>query len=95
MSKRIPPIQCLITFETLASLRSVTKAAEALCVTPSTVSQRIRLLEKILDKELFFRHDFSLNEEGSQYLDVVRQCLLLLRTQPRTKCIKSEIFARH
>lgn len=85
MSKRIPPIQCLITFETLACLRSVTKTAEALCVTPSTVSQRIRLLEKILDKELFLRHDFSLNEEGSQYLDVVRQCLVLLRSQPRSE----------
>ena len=31
---RIPPIQCLLTFEALARLRSVTQSAEELCVTP-------------------------------------------------------------
>ena len=41
MTTRIPPIQCLLTFETLARLRSVTQAAEELCVTPSAVSHRV------------------------------------------------------
>ena len=41
---RIPPIQCLLTFEALARLRSVTQAAEELCVTPSAVSHRIKQL---------------------------------------------------
>lgn len=79
MSSRIPPIQCLITFETLASLRSVTKTAAVLCVSPSTVSQRIRLLERIVQKELFVGRDFSLNQVGNAYLDVVRDSLNLLR----------------
>ena len=43
---RIPPVQCLLTFEALARLRSVTQAAEELCVTPSAVSHRIRQLEQ-------------------------------------------------
>ena len=30
---RIPPIQCLLTFEALARLRSVTQTSEELCVT--------------------------------------------------------------
>ena len=36
--RRIPPIQCLLTFEALARLRSVTLTADELCVTPSAVS---------------------------------------------------------
>ena len=41
-TSRIPPIQCLLTFEALARLRSVTQAAEELCVTPSAVSHRVK-----------------------------------------------------
>ena len=48
MTIRIPPIQCLLTFEALARLRSVTQTADELCVTPSAVSHRIRQLEQIL-----------------------------------------------
>lgn len=39
---RIPPIQCLLTFEALARLRSVTQTAEELCATPSAVSHRLK-----------------------------------------------------
>lgn len=35
---RIPPIQCLVTFEAVARLRSGSKAAEELTVTTSAVS---------------------------------------------------------
>ena len=38
MTARIPPIQCLLTFEALARLRSVTQTADELNVTPSAVS---------------------------------------------------------
>ncbi len=46
MTTRILPIQCLLTFEALARLRSVTLSADELCVTPngpvwSTVCQPI------------------------------------------------------
>ncbi|MGL4435917.1 MAG: LysR substrate-binding domain-containing protein, partial [Giesbergeria sp.] len=33
LARRIPPIQCLLTFEALARLRSVTLTADELCVT--------------------------------------------------------------
>ena len=79
---RIPPIQCLLTFETLARLRSVTQAAEDLSVTPSAVSHRVRQLEEILGVKLFGRADFSLTTEGSEYLAHVREGLAALERFP-------------
>ncbi|MBI5279901.1 MAG: LysR family transcriptional regulator [Burkholderiales bacterium] len=79
---RIPPIQCLLTFEALARLRSVTQAAEELCVTPSAVSHRVRQLEQILGTKLFGRADFSLTTEGSEYLAHVREGLAVLGRFP-------------
>jgi LysR family glycine cleavage system transcriptional activator len=79
---RIPPIQCLHTFEALARLRSVTQAAEELCVTPSAVSHRVRQLEQILGVKLFGRADFSLTTEGSEYLANVREGLAILERAP-------------
>ena len=64
-TSRIPPIQCLLTFEALARLRSVTQAADELCVTPSAVSHRVKQLEQIIGTKLFGRADFSLTTEGS------------------------------
>lgn len=68
--ERIPPIQCLQAFEALARLRSVTQAAEALSVTPSAISHRIRQLESQLGCKLFLR-DFALTPEGQAYLEPV------------------------
>lgn len=82
MSARIPPIQCLLTFEALARLRSVTQAADELCVTPSAVSHRVRQLEQILGAKLFGRADFSLTTEGSEYLAHVREGLTALGRFP-------------
>ncbi|MCX7814717.1 MAG: LysR substrate-binding domain-containing protein [Tepidimonas ignava] len=79
---RIPPIQCLLTFEALARLRSVTQAADELCVTPSAVSHRIRQLEEQLGVKLFGRADFSLTTEGSEYLAQVREALAALQRFP-------------
>ena len=79
---RIPPIQCLLTFEALARLRSVTQAAEELCVTPSAISHRVRQLEQILGTKLFGRADFSLTTEGSEYLAHVREGLGSLQKFP-------------
>lgn len=79
---RIPPIQCLLTFEALARLRSVTLAAEELCVTPSAVSHRVRQLEQIIGTKLFGRADFSLTTEGSEYLAHVREGLATLQKFP-------------
>ena len=79
---RIPPIQCLLTFEALARLRSVTQASEELCVTPSAVSLRVRQLEQIIGTKLFGRADFSLTTEGSEYLAHVREGLTTLQKFP-------------
>ena len=81
-NSRIPPIQCLLTFEALARLRSVTQAAEELCVTPSAVSHRVKQLEQILGVRLFGRADFSLTTEGSEYLAHVREGLAILQKFP-------------
>lgn len=81
-AQRIPPIQCLLTFEALARLRSVTQAAEELCVTPSAVSHRVRQLEQIIGTKLFGRADFSLTTEGSEYLAHVREGLDALQKFP-------------
>jgi DNA-binding transcriptional LysR family regulator len=82
MRARIPPIQCLVTFEALARLRSVSQAADELCVTPSAVSHRVRQLEQILGAKLFGRSDFSLTTEGSEYLAHVREGLAVLGRFP-------------
>ena len=82
MTARIPPIQCLLTFEALARLRSVTLAAEELCVTPSAVSHRVRQLEQIIGTKLFGRADFSLTTDGSEYLAHVREGLASLERFP-------------
>ncbi|MDP3424051.1 MAG: LysR substrate-binding domain-containing protein [Thiobacillus sp.] len=82
MTVRIPPIQCLLTFEALARLRSVTQAAEELCVTPSAVSHRVKQLELIIGTKLFGRADFSLTSEGSEYLAHVREGLAILERFP-------------
>ena len=81
-ARRIPPIQCLLTFEALARLRSVTQASEEQCVTPSAVSHRIKQLEQILGTKLFGRADFSLTTEGSEYLAHVREGLAILGRFP-------------
>ena len=80
--RRIPPIQCLLTFEALARLRSVTQTADELCVTPSAVSHRVKQLEQILGTRLFGRSDFSLTTDGSAYLAHVREGLTALQRFP-------------
>ena len=82
MTSRIPPIQCLATFEALARLRSVTQAADELCVTPSAISHRIKQLEQAIGAKLFGRADFSLTSEGSEYLAHVREGLAVLERFP-------------
>ena len=79
---RIPPIQCLLAFEAVARLRSVSIASEELSVTPSAVSHRIRQLESGLGLKLFARADFSLTSEGATYIAQVRAALKALEQPP-------------
>lgn len=79
---RIPPIQCLLTFEAVARLRSASRAAEDLCVTVSAVSHRLRQLESHLGVRLFSRSDFTPTAEGAVYLQQVGIALAALRELP-------------
>lgn len=82
MNPRIPPIQCLLTFEALARHKNVTQAAAELCVTPSAISHRTRQLEQVLGFKLFSRTDFSPTLEGTEYLQDVREGLRALLRRP-------------
>ncbi|WP_017917340.1 LysR substrate-binding domain-containing protein [Xanthomonas sacchari] len=55
MTLRLPPLSALRAFEAAARLRSFKKAAEELCVTPTAISHRIRVLENELGHPLFLR----------------------------------------
>ena len=80
--RAIPPIQCLVTFETLARLRSASRAADELCVTVSAISHRVRQLEAHVGFRLFARSDFALTAEGAAYLAQVRTGLGALQHLP-------------
>ncbi|MDB5797772.1 MAG: LysR family transcriptional regulator [Paucimonas sp.] len=103
---RIPPVHALSAFEAAARLGSFAAAASELCITPSALSHRIRLLEELVGERLFLREGRSLglSEFGRRYLDVVRQALRTLSALPmqpreaRGDCVKITLpptFARY
>lgn len=73
--RRIPPMHALAAFEAAARLGGFAQAAEALHVTPSAVSHRIRQLEALLEMTLFERAPGGarLTTTGRLYLDNVRE----------------------
>jgi LysR family glycine cleavage system transcriptional activator len=83
-SYRLPPVQNLIAFEAVARLRSGALAAAELSVTPSAISHRIKQLEESLGETLLNRNlsELTLTSRGSEYLDVVRECLESLNRYP-------------
>ncbi len=80
--QHIPPIHCLLTFEAVARLHHVRRAADELCVTPSAVSHRIRQLETQLGFKLFDCGGFTLTPDGAAYLASVRVGLAALQRTP-------------
>ena len=84
MATRIPPVHALSAFEAAARHGSFALAAEELCITPSALSHRIRLLEEFVGERLFVRdgRNVGLSEFGRRYLDVVRQALRTLTDFP-------------
>jgi LysR family transcriptional regulator, glycine cleavage system transcriptional activator len=84
MAIRLPPVHALSAFEAAARLGSFAFAAEELCITPSALSHRIRLLEDHVGERLFVRDGRSvgLTEFGRRYLDVVRSALRTLNDFP-------------
>jgi DNA-binding transcriptional LysR family regulator len=107
MAIRLPPVHALSAFEAAARLGSFAVAAEELCITPSALSHRIRLLEEFVGERLFIRDGrvVSLSEFGRRYLDVVRSALRTLTdfplphrsapAQPRIKITVPPTFARY
>lgn len=107
MATRLPPVHALSAFEAAARLGSFALAAEELCITPSALSHRIRLLEEFVGERLFLRDGraVSLTEFGRRYLDVVRAALRTLTefpmphrsapAQPRIKVTVPPTFARY
>ena len=106
MATRLPPVHALSAFEAAARHGSFAVAAEELCITPSALSHRIRLLEEFVGERLFLRdgRTVSLSEFGRRYLDVVRGVLRTLSefplphrsvpAQPRIKLTVTPTFAR-
>lgn len=76
----LPPLHTLPAFEAAARLGSFLAAAEALHLTPSAISHRIRQLEAHLGQALFERRHRAvvLTAAGRRYLAVVREALLKL-----------------
>lgn len=106
MATRLPPVHALSAFEAAARHGSFAVAAEELCITPSALSHRIRLLEDFVGERLFLRdgRTVSLSEFGRRYLDVVKAALRTLSdfplphrsapAQPRIKITVPPTFAR-
>jgi DNA-binding transcriptional LysR family regulator len=107
LTTRLPPVHALSAFEAAARHQSFALAADELCITPSALSHRIRLLEDFVGERLFIRdgRSIGLSEFGRRYLDVVRSALRTLtdfpmphrsaQAQPRIKVTLPPTFARY
>lgn len=75
MQNQLPPVNWLRVFEVTSRHLSISAAARELNVTPSAVSQQIRLLEHRLKKQLYFRHarGLSLTVAGEALVPVCRE----------------------
>lgn len=83
---RDPSLNGMIYFEAVARHGRVARAAEDLNVSPSAVSQQIKLLEEMLGVSLFRRdkRQLSLTLEGEQLFMAVTSALGLLRNARQT-----------
>lgn len=83
---RDPTLNGMIYFEAVARHGKVARAAEDLNVSPSAVSQQIKLLEEMLGVSLFRRdkRQLSLTLEGEQLFMAVTSALGLLRNARQT-----------
>ncbi|WP_060484936.1 LysR substrate-binding domain-containing protein [Pseudomonas sp. NBRC 111123] len=77
MLKHWPPLNALRGFEAAARLGSFHKAAEALNLTQSAISQQIRSLENYLEQPLFHRsgRSVSLTDAGHDLLSTTQSLL--------------------
>lgn len=80
MSRKLPPLNQLKTFESAGRTLSFKDAADELFVTPSAVSHQVKSLEEFLGFELFERKTrrILLTAGGREYLQSVQKALTLL-----------------
>ena len=86
MSKDLPPLGWLRTFEAAARQLSFTGAARDLNMTQSAVSQQIKALEGHLGRALFHRRPraLELTQAGRTYVPIVQEAFATLRQGTRT-----------
>jgi LysR family glycine cleavage system transcriptional activator len=75
MEYQLPPLNGLIAFESAARTGNFARAAQELNLTQSTVSHRVRMLERHLGFPLFERlpRGLRLTESGKAYLPSIRK----------------------
>ncbi|MCY1404657.1 Glycine cleavage system transcriptional activator [compost metagenome] len=78
---RLPPLNAIRAFESVARHLSITHAADELNVTPGAVSRQIRTLEEFLGLDLFVRghRQIALTPSGEQYFRAVARMIEDLR----------------
>ncbi len=78
----LPPLNALRAFETSARHMSIKKASEELQVTPSAVSQQVKILETHLALRLFTReaNRLALTEQGEKLFSEVTKMFSQLKT---------------
>lgn len=90
----IPPLNALRVFESVARLKSFSKAAEELHVSQSAVSRQISLLETYLEVQFFHRDraGIRLTEVGQQYFDGIRPAFerIIIATRGLTAQVDDE-----
>lgn len=77
MVTHLPPLAALQAFEAAARHLSFKKAADELCVTPSSVSHQIKRLEDRLGLKLFlrFNREVALTRDGTHYAGAIAAAL--------------------
>ncbi|MBB1200152.1 LysR family transcriptional regulator [Enterobacteriaceae bacterium 89] len=78
--RKLPSLSTLRVFEETCRTLSLSKAAQALCITQSAASRQIKQLEEFLGKLLFVRQPggLTLTQDAALLLPVVRQSLDML-----------------
>src|SRR5437764_4465919 len=85
MNGHLPPLSALRAFETAARLKSFSKAAEELHVTPAAISHQIHALEADLGVSLFHRlnRQVELTQAGRLLLPGLSEAFAGIRASVR------------
>ncbi len=85
MPRKIPPLNALRTFESVARLASFTKASQELHVTQGAVSRQIANLESWLAMKMFDRgrHSIQLTPQGTAYFESMGEIFDLIDKSTR------------